>query len=208
MNEEHLVSKLHNLSLTQEEKNRYDEISNELNTIETKSGELYNESTQILKRARLERFKNLINEYIGRAVYINVGSCKFYGRIISLRMLYDGEINSFKIKAFNPYCKKYTENNRWDKSTQLFYTCDYNPNKVEFISDEIYNHMFTCFMDSLIKQIPDEVSSWKYADNRENLAACYINNGFSESDIYDDVEDDEPLVCDEKTQPTRDSYNV
>lgn len=183
-------------NFTYEEKKRIEEIKQGFDDIDKNQMELSEELNNITKRAHFVRFRELVEQYLGKCVYDkNKG---FYGRIVNFNMDSDGNVRYVDINGFNPEFDATAINDRWNDKGRLILTDGCNASNIEFISDEVYNHMFQRLMEKIQTGIPELVRSWRYHNN-ENLRQCCVNNGFTEDDFYNfmccDAEECEPC-CD------------
>lgn len=181
-------------NFTCEEKKRMEEIMQGFDDIDKKQMELSEELNNINKRARYDRFKEIEKQYQGKCVCDKKKI--FYGRIVKFNMDSSGNVNYVEINGFNPEFDTTAMMDRWDDKGKLIFTYNLNASDIEFISDEVYNHMFQRFMEKIQTEIPELIRSWRET-YWENLRKCYEYNGFTEEDIYK-FDCGEKVCCDEE----------
>lgn len=181
-------------NFTCEEQKRMEEIKQAYTDIDKNQMELAEEMKNIVKRAHLVRFRELVEQYQGRCVCDKKKI--FYGRIVNFNMNSCGNVGYVEINGFNPEFDATAIMDRWNVKGNLIYTYNLNASDIEFISEEVYNHMFQRFMEKVKTDIPELVRSWRDT----NLRKCYEYNGFTEDDFYKfaccDIEE-----CEEDCEP-------
>lgn len=189
-----------NFNFTCEEKKRMEEINQGFDDIDKKQMELSEELNNISKRAHFVRFRELVEQYQGKCVCDKKKG--FYGRIVNFSMNSCGNVSYVEINGFNPEFDTTTMMDRWNDKGKLIFTHSFNASDIEFISDEVYNHMFQRFMEKVQTGIPELVRSWRES-NSENLRKCCEYNGFTEDDFYKFACCDE--LCAEDFEPCCDA---
>lgn len=187
-------------NFTCEEKKRMEEIKQGFDDIDKKQMELSEELNNITKHAHFVRFRELVEQYQGKCVCDKKKG--FYGRIVNFSMNSLGNVSYVEINGFYPEFDTTEMMDRWSDKGKLVFTHSFNASDIEFISEEVYNHMFQRFMENVQTGIPELVRSWRES-NSENLRKCCEYNGFTEDDFYKFACCDE--VCDEECDAFRDT---